>query len=121
MCGQARLGSKLSLNQQSPKMIQGATTTTIKKKQRPAASHRITQTSVLITFLAQSASSPSGGVQCLSCVSSLPHSPPLPSLPPCGRDSLESKVTFIQLSECASPVECISDKDFTALETAREN
>lgn len=29
-----------------------------------------------------------------------------------GRDSLESKVTFIQLSEWVSPLECIPDKDF---------
>lgn len=35
-----------------------------------------------------------------------------------GRDSLESKVIFIQLSEWASSVECTGDKDFTALETA---
>lgn len=35
-----------------------------------------------------------------------------------GRDSLESKVTFIQLSERVSPLECITDKDFTALQTA---
>lgn len=29
-----------------------------------------------------------------------------------GRDSLESKVTFIQLSEWVSLLECITDKDF---------
>lgn len=37
-----------------------------------------------------------------------------------GRDSLESKVTFIQLSEWVSLLECTTDKDFTALKTARE-
>lgn len=48
------------------------------------------------------------------------------SMPPClphpshttGRDSLESKVTFIQLGERTFSVECTGDKDFTAVETA---
>lgn len=54
---------------------------------------------------------------CFLCLPLL-SSPP-PPLPPfgggaTGRDSLESKVTFIQLREWVSPVECVPDKDFTA-------
>lgn len=37
-----------------------------------------------------------------------------------GRDSLESKVTFIQLSECASSVECTGDKDLQQWKQPRE-
>ncbi len=41
-----------------------------------------------------------------------------PSPPFCwfatGGDSLESKVIFIQLSEWGSPLECVTNKEFTA-------